>query len=107
MLTFGTITPYRLKDHLVFGVLCSCRRGKFEILWNNQKYKLRRTVALLASTTYANIMAEAKDIPIINAFFLIIDCAYWTISHARSSFFIHCYLFSHIIVRYIIYFSYA
>ena len=69
-----------------------------------QKYKSRRTVALLSSTTYANMIVDAKDIPIISALFLIIDCAYWTISHVRISIFIHCYLFSHIIVRYIIHF---
>ena len=48
------------------------------------------------------MIVDAEDILIISALFLIIDCAYWTIFHVRSSFVIHCYLFSHIIVRYII-----
>ena len=62
-------------------------------MWNKQKYKSHRTITCLDSTTHANMMVDATYIPIIRAVFLIIDCAYWTISHVRSSSFIHCYLF--------------
>ena len=61
-----------------------------------QKVQITQNFTLLASTRYANMMAVSKDIPIIRAPFLIIDCAEWTISHVRC-FFIHCHLFfSHI-----------
>ena len=61
-----------------------------------QKVQITQNFTLLASTKYANMMAVSKDIPIIRAPFLIIDCAEWTISHVRC-FFIHCHLFfSHI-----------
>ena len=39
-----------------------------------QKVQITQNFTLLASTKYANMMAVSKDIPIIRAPFLIIDC---------------------------------